>query len=113
MSPTVSLQLLQSFGPLVIAVTVALIVLAFQLYRGRSGGLLALRLGAVALLVLLLLVPVLAFFSEHTGPPPQQPCPGRPSACRPVRLCEPSRHRRFRGRCGRRRCAWSSSWHPP
>ena len=69
MSPTVSLQLLQSFGPLLIVVAIALVVLAFQLYRGRSGALLALRLGAILLVVLLLLEPVLAFFSEHSGPP--------------------------------------------
>jgi hypothetical protein len=69
MKPTVSLQLLQSLGPLLIAAAVALGFLAFRLYRGRGGVLLALRLGAIALVVLLLLEPVLAFFSERSGPP--------------------------------------------
>jgi hypothetical protein len=71
---SMSLQFVQSFGPVFAAVAVALVFLAFRLYR-RPGGegkvalLLALRLAAIVLLALLLLEPVLALFSERSVPP--------------------------------------------
>lgn len=66
---SVSLQLLQSLGPLPVVLALVLAFLAFRLYRNRARALLALRLAAIALVVLLLLEPVLAFLSERTGPP--------------------------------------------
>lgn len=69
MTPSVSLQFLQSLGPLPIVVAAALVLLALRLYGRSLGWLLALRLTAITLVVLLLLEPVLAFFSEHSGPP--------------------------------------------
>ncbi len=74
MTSAFSLQLLESFGPILLAVAAALAFAAFRLYAARpdgSGGwaLLALRSVALAVLVFLLLDPVLSLFSDRTSPP--------------------------------------------
>lgn len=69
-----SLQLLESFGPALIALTVALAFGVFRLY-GRRGsgaggtGLVVLRSLSLGLLVFLLLDPVLSLFSDRSVPP--------------------------------------------
>lgn len=64
-----SLRFLEPAGPWLIATAVVLLAASVLAYRGRRGAaLLALRIAAVLLVLLLLLDPVLSFVNERTRP---------------------------------------------